>query len=110
MWELPLPPSLHSSYVGLLPPHLHTFISFSVVETAPTLGTVMDGEALKGAVLSEGHTSYKATVPYMFLSVGIIVVAVIGLLALVALSQKFFKKRQKRNIKLVHPTLSGNLH
>ena len=28
------------------------------------MGTVMDGEVLKGAVLSESHASYKATVPY----------------------------------------------
>ena len=87
---------------------LHTFISFLVVETAPTMGTVMDGEALKGAVLSESHASYKATVPYMFLGVGIILVAAIGL-ALVALSKKFFKKGNRETLQLVHPTLLGNL-
>ena len=82
---------------------LHTFISFLVVETAPTMGTVMGGEALKGAELNESHAWYKATVPYMFLSVDKIVVAVIGLLALVALSKKFFKKRQQRSITISAP-------
>ena len=74
-----------------------------MVETAPTLGTVVDCEALKGAVLNESHASYEATVPYMFLGVGIIVVAVIGLLTLVALSKKFFKKRQQRSITISAP-------
>ena len=63
----------------------------------------MDGEALKGAELNKSHASHKATVPYMFLGVGIIVVAVIGLLALVALSKKFFKKRQQRSITISAP-------
>ena len=82
---------------------LPTFISFIVVETVPSMGTVMDGEALKGAVLSDSHALYKAVVPYMFLSVGIIAVAAIGLLALIALSKKFFKKRQKRSITISAP-------
>ena len=82
---------------------LQTLISFLVVETAPTMGTVMDGEVLKVAVLIERHASYKATVPYMFLGIGIIVVAVIGLLALVVLSKKFFKKRQKKSITISAP-------
>ena len=63
----------------------------------------MHGKALKGAVLSESHASYKATVPYMFLGVCIIVVAVIGLLALVALSKKFFNKKQQRSITISAP-------
>ena len=68
-----------------------------MVETAPTMVKVTDGEALKEAEYSsESHASYKATVPYMFLGVGIIVVAVIGLLALGALFKKCSKKRQKQ--------------
>ena len=47
-----------------------------MVETTPTMVSVMNSEALKEAVCSsESHASYKATVSYMFLGVGTIVVS-----------------------------------
>ena len=92
------------------------------------MGTVIDGEVLKGAVLSESHASYKATVPYMFLGVGITAMAVIALLALVALRKKLSKNCDRAALRkgyrellchlfldnflriVVHLTLLGNLH
>ena len=88
----------------------------------------MDGEALKGAVLSESHASYKATVPYMFLGVRITAMAVIALLALVALCKKLSKNGDRAALRkgdrellrhlfldnflctVVHHTLLGNWH
>ena len=92
------------------------------------MGTVMDGEALKGAELNKSHASYKATVPYMFLGVGITAMAVIALLALVALRKKLSKNGDRAALRkgdrellchlnldnflhiVVHPTLLGNLY
>ena len=88
----------------------------------------MDGEVLKGAVLSKSHASYKATVPYMFLGVGITAMAAIALLALVAIRKKLSKNCDRAVLRkgyrellrhlfldnflriVVHPTLLSNLH